>query len=248
MVLAAGLGTRLRPLTLLRPKALCPVGGDALVDLALAGVGAAVSAIAVNAHHGADQVAEHVGGRAHLSIERAAPLGTAGALGRLRGWLDGRAALVVNADAWHRADLAALVGDWDGERVRLLLAEPAGAGLRPTSRVVGCVLPWPIVAGLGERPAGLYGEVWRPAAENGRLEVLTYGGPFVDCGTPAGYLQANLAVSGGGSVVGEGAVVAGRLVRSVVWPGCTVGPAEVLVDAIRADRGLTVLVRRPAGA
>ena len=35
VVLAAGLGTRLRPLTHLRPKALCPVGGVPLLDLAL---------------------------------------------------------------------------------------------------------------------------------------------------------------------------------------------------------------------
>ena len=40
-------------------------------------------------------------------------------------------------------------------------------------------------------------------------------------------------------MVGEGAVVEGSLVRSVVWPGARVGPDERLVDTIRAD-GLTV--------
>jgi hypothetical protein len=37
--------------------------------------------------------------------------------------------------------------------------------------------------------------------------------------------------------------VAGRLVRSVVWPGSVVRPGETLVDAIRYDGERTVLVR-----
>ena len=56
VVLAAGAGTRLRPLTDLRPKALCPVGGRPLVDLALDRLAAEVGGLgpqwlAVNAHH-----------------------------------------------------------------------------------------------------------------------------------------------------------------------------------------------------
>ena len=115
VVLAAGLGTRLRPLTDLRPKALCPVNGVPLVDLALRRVsaqvlgepapsGAALTAnVAVNAHHHADQVVQHLAGRAHVSVEQPIALGTAGALGRLRPWIDGRPALVVNADTWADA-------------------------------------------------------------------------------------------------------------------------------------------------
>ncbi|HLF41375.1 MAG TPA: sugar phosphate nucleotidyltransferase, partial [Acidimicrobiia bacterium] len=48
VVLAAGLGTRLRPLTDLRPKALCPVGNVALVDLALARLDGLCPDVAVN--------------------------------------------------------------------------------------------------------------------------------------------------------------------------------------------------------
>ena len=63
------------------------------------------------------------------------------------------------------------------------------------------------------------------------------------CDRPRDYLAANLLASGGESVVGEGAVVEGELVRSVVWPGGIVHPGEVLVDAIRLDDHHTVLVR-----
>ena len=58
LVLAAGAGTRLRPLTLLRPKPLCPVVDTTLLDLALDRVAPHVppGAVAVNAHHLADQI------------------------------------------------------------------------------------------------------------------------------------------------------------------------------------------------
>src|SRR5688500_13503964 len=97
VVLAAGAGTRLRPLTLFRPKALCPVNNVPLVDLAVGRVQAATPSVAVNVHHGRGQLERHLAGRVHLSVEEEEPLGTAGALGRLREWIDGRPVLVHNA-------------------------------------------------------------------------------------------------------------------------------------------------------
>ena len=245
-MLAAGLGERLLPLTRLRPKALCPIAGVPLVDLALDRVATVVEAItpgavAVNVHAGRSQMEAHLGGRVHLSIEEPAPLGTAGALGRLRDWLAGRAALVLNADAWCPGPLDALLDGWDGRRVRLLVV--GDDELRLRSRIAGALMPWPEVASLDDEPSGLYEVSWRKAAEDGRLEVLRHDGPFVDCGTPSDYLAANLAANGGESVIGEGAVVEGELVRSVVWPGAVVRRDEVLVDAIRADERTTILVR-----
>ena len=66
--------------------------------------------------------------------------------------------------------------------------------------------------------------------------------PVVDCGTPARYLRANLLWSGGESVIGDGAVVEGEVVRSVVWDGARVAAGERLVDAIRASDQMTVQV------
>ena len=83
VVLAAGAGTRLRPLTSERPKALCPVGDVPLVDLALGRLSPLVGAVAVNVHHGRAAMEAHLADRpdVHLSLEEPVALGTAGAFG-----------------------------------------------------------------------------------------------------------------------------------------------------------------------
>jgi NDP-sugar pyrophosphorylase family protein len=265
VVLAAGAGTRLRPLTWRRPKALCPVGNVPLVDLAVARVAAATPVVAVNVHHGRRAIEAHLAGRhagappVHVSVEEERALGTAGALGQLRPWIDGRAVLVTNAVAWCQPDLAAFVATWDGERVRVLVhGEPT---FGPRAPVLACLLPWSEVAPLAPEPTGLYETTWAPADEAGRLDVVGDPGPFVDCGTPAAYLEANLLAAAEqpdgrlidatalvegtctASVVGAGARVHGSVEASVVWPGATVAAGERLVRAIRVDPTLTVLVR-----
>jgi N-acetyl-alpha-D-muramate 1-phosphate uridylyltransferase len=241
VVLAAGAGVRLRPLTRIRPKALCPVDNVPLVDAAIERARHVTPAVAVNVHHGRALLEAHLAGRVHLSIEADRALGTAGALGNLRTWLAGRAALVLNADAWHGADLATFVAGWDHERVRLLVVGDADLG--PTTSVVAALHPWPDVERLDTEPSGLYERSWRRHASDGRLDVAPYHGPFHDCGTPARYLAANLAASGGASVVGAAATVSGEVDRCVVWPGAAVRRGERLSNAIRADERTTVLVR-----
>jgi MurNAc alpha-1-phosphate uridylyltransferase len=241
VVLGAGAGTRLRPLTLLRPKPLCPVANVPLVDLAIDRVQPAAEDVAVNVHHGRDQMEAHLAGKVHLSFEEVEPLGTAGALGQLREWVDGRAVLVVNGDAWCPGSLRGFAETWDGERVRLLLV--GDDSLTPESRIAAALMPWTAVAALAAVPSGLYECSWRDAQLAGHLEVVRYDGAFVDCGTPAHYLEANLAANGGASVVGEGAVVRGSLDGCVVWDGAVVAEGESLSRAIRADEATTVLVR-----
>jgi NDP-sugar pyrophosphorylase family protein len=243
VVLAAGAGTRLRPLTDILPKALCPVDNVALVDLAIDRVRALTPRIAVNAHHGRDLLEAHLAGRVHVSVEEPEVLGTAGALGQLRDWIDGRATVVVNADAWHGFDLSVLLDGWDGERVRLLVVEdPRRGDFGPWRKVAAAVMPWSEVRRLPATFGGLYQACWAPRWADGRLELTASAGPFFDCGTPADYLAANLAASGGDSVVGRGARVDGELVRSVVWPGGVVHRGERLVDSIRVGEDLTVAV------
>lgn len=259
VVLAAGEGTRLRPLSRWRPKALCPVGDVPLVDGAVARVRRATAAVAVNVHHGRHQLEPHLASLGvEVSVEPVRALGTAGALGHLRGWLDGRDVLAVNADAWTDADLAGFVAGWDRQRVRVLVAGDGRFGAR--AAIAGSLLPASVAAALGDEPADLYAECWGPAHAAGFLEVVHHPGRFVDCGTPADYLRANLlaADANGGLVVGPGAVVTGEVTRAVVghdarvegvveagvvWDGAEVGPTEVLHRAIRADAGCTVLIR-----
>ena len=265
VILAAGEGRRLRPLTALVPKALCPVGNLPLVDHALARVArlglAGPATVAVNASYLRDQVVTHVGGRTHISPEDH-PLGTSGGVGNLRTWIDGRGVLVGNADAYLAgpgADPAALLDGWDGESVRLF-GQPAPDEPYGFSghRFAGfSLLPWRYVRDLTPEPAELVRTVWRPAEAEGAMEVVPFAGTYLDTGTPRDYLAANLHAAGSGSliapdarvtgpveraVVGAGAVVEGRLTRSVVWPGGQVEPGEHLVDAIRMGADLTVRV------
>ena len=241
-MLGAGAGTRLRPLTNLRPKVLCPVGGVPLVDGAIARVSAVTDAVAVNVHHGRDQLEAHLDGRVHLSFEEHEALGTAGGVAHLRRWLDGRGALVVNGDTWSTVDLSPLVADWDGEAIRVLVTGDE-AVLGPRSGIAGSLLPPSVIAALVDEPSGLYEVCWQPALAAGRLEVVAAGGPFVAVDRPSDYLAANLLSSGGESVIGAGAVVEGEVTRCVLWPGAMVRRSESLVDAIRCDGRTTVLVR-----
>jgi mannose-1-phosphate guanylyltransferase/MurNAc alpha-1-phosphate uridylyltransferase len=269
IVLAAGEGRRLRPLTELVPKALCPIGNVPLLDRALdrlAGLGLSGPAdVAVNAAYLADQVAAAAQGRAHVSWERDGPLGTAGGVGNLKRWIDHRGALVGNADAYLAdprrepgRDVAALLHGWSGETVRMLTLPlpPDGAGGFSGRRFAGfSLLPWRYIRDLPARPADLVRSVWRPAEAAGELELVGYDGMYLDTGTPGDYLRANLHAAGGrtlahpsatvtgraqGCVIGAHALVAGSAVRCVIWPGAQLTAHEHLSDAIRAPGPRTV--------
>lgn len=248
VVLAAGRGQRLRPLTDQLPKPLCPIANRPLVDLALARIspyaGSGPTHLAVNLHHLPDLLRHHLGQRVTLSEEQPIALGTAGALGALRPWIDGRPVLLTNSDAYLPGGLSDLLDGWDGSRIRLLgkdIGRPADFG---RMRYVGAaLLPWRYVESLAAEPGGLYEMLWRGEHERGRLELVATSDVAIDCGTPTDYLAANLHASAGASVVGEGAVVEGRIERCVVWSGARVAPTESLVETIRAgtpDRPLTV--------
>lgn len=246
VVLAAGAGARLRPLTVRRPKPLCPVANIPLVDHSIARARTAASDVAVNLHHGGEHLTRHLAithrdRPVHLSTEGPEALGTAGALGQLRPWIDGRDVIVLNGDTWCPGSLAEAVAGWDRERVRLLVIGADRFTRR--SALAGALMPWSDVAGLLPVVSGLYEVSWGRLAEDGKIDAVRWDGPCLDCGTPARYLAANLRASGGKSVVGENAVVEGLVERSVVWDGATVHHGEQLVDAIRTDDGVTVLVR-----
>lgn len=130
MVLAAGLGKRLRPITDTMPKPLVPIAGRPLLDwgldaLADAGVGQAV----VNVHYLAAQIMEHVAGREHprivLSDEREGLLDSAGGIVKALPELGPDPFYILNADTfWIDAgqpSLERLALEWDGRRMDILL-------------------------------------------------------------------------------------------------------------------------------
>ena len=243
VVLASGEGTRLQPLTSYRPKPLCPVANVPLLDHATARVLAVTPDVAVNVHYLREQVERHLdGSHIHVSVEEPVALGTAGALGQLRRWIDGRDVLLTNGDTWHERGLAPFTEGWDHERVRLLvLPEAARPDFEGQWRYVGAaLLPWRYVSRLRAVPSGLYEMMWRELAENNLLELVRAEGMCIPCDTPADYLCANLLANGGESSIGEGASVRGIVQRSVIWPGASVREGEVLTEAIRIGADVTV--------
>lgn len=139
MVLAAGLSTRMRPLTNDRPKALVEVGGKALVDHALDRlVEAGVTRAVVNVHYFADALEAHLKARATpaiaISDERALLLETGGGLKKARPLLGEGPIFVANIDSvWTETApaLNALAEAWDPARMDALLL------LAPLSQTLG---------------------------------------------------------------------------------------------------------------
>ena len=140
MVLGAGLGQRMRPLTETIPKPLVQVGGRALIDhvldrLAEAGVTQAV----VNVHYLADLIEGHVGARVapHVTIsdERGMLLDTGGGVAKALPLLGDAPFFVVNSDSlWIdgvKSNLARLAASFDAQRMDALLL------LAPTSNSTG---------------------------------------------------------------------------------------------------------------
>jgi len=140
MVLSAGLGTRMRPLTEKMPKPLVEVGGKALIDhvldrLAEAGVERAV----VNVHHFAEQIERHVASRTKpkivISDERGLLLGTGGAVVKALPELGNAPFFHVNSDSiWIdgvKPNLARLADTFDSGAMDALLL------LAPTSGSIG---------------------------------------------------------------------------------------------------------------
>ncbi len=145
MIFAAGLGTRLRPYTNDRPKALVEVGGEALLGHLIQKLKrTGIREMVVNVHHFADQVIqylrthEHFGINIHISDERDLLLDTGGGLKYAAPFFaDGAPFLVHNVDVLTDIDLTALENTHlnaqalatlavrDRKTSRYLLVEPA---------------------------------------------------------------------------------------------------------------------------
>jgi len=131
MVMAAGLGKRMRPLTATKPKPLIAVAGKALLDHVLDRLrGAGVKKVVVNVHYLADAVEAHLASRKHglevvISDERKLLMETGGGLVQAADLIDSDPFLAINSDnLWidGPADtLKLLASHWDDKKMDALL-------------------------------------------------------------------------------------------------------------------------------
>lgn len=220
-LLAAGFGTRLKPLSLSRPKPLMPMCGVPMLDHALAHVRAhGHRDVLVNAHHLWEQVAawaEH--NDAALQVELPEILGTGGGL---RAALDRMADrfVIVNADILSDVDLSALMAALPDDGAAMALRpDPSWQEIGPVlrdeaGRVVRISTVVPSEAGtpgthftgvhaMSQASVALVPEdglqcvvrtAYKELVPQGRVGSTVHTGAWIDVGTPEAYLQANLDV------------------------------------------------------
>ena len=144
MIFAAGLGTRMRPITDTTPKPLVKVRGKALIDHVLdAFAGAGLPDAVVNVHYLADQIETHLKGRMtpriHISDERATLLDQGGGIRKALPLLGDAPFFVANTDAFWvegpTSNLRRLSAAWDPLRMDALLL------VAPTATSIG--VDWP---------------------------------------------------------------------------------------------------------
>jgi MurNAc alpha-1-phosphate uridylyltransferase len=124
MIMAAGKGTRMMPLTADRPKPLVEVGGVALLDHVLDHLrDAGIGKIVVNAHYLGDQIEAHFAAHAtdfdvSISDERELLRDTGGGLVQALPMISDDPFICVNADNWWTNDgqnaISRLIAHWDG--------------------------------------------------------------------------------------------------------------------------------------
>lgn len=213
MILAAGRGERMRPLTDTSPKPLLRVGGDPLITWHIRHlVDADITDIIVNHAWLGAQIETALGNGAHdgarivYSPEEQA-LETAGGIAQALEFFEGEPFLVVNGDIWCdwdfglAADLAADLVRQDGLAWLLLVDNPAhhpegdftleptglvgmpDAGTALTFAGIGIYRP-ELFAGLSRGTAAPLAPILRAAIAQQRVTGMHHAGHWVDVGTP----------------------------------------------------------------
>ncbi|WP_273203176.1 N-acetylmuramate alpha-1-phosphate uridylyltransferase MurU [Marinobacter subterrani] len=208
MILAAGKGERMRPLTLTTPKPLLCAGGKPLIvhhleHLRRAGFGEVV----INLAWLGDQIEETLGNGEHFGLSlryspEGEPLETAGGIVRALPLLtEGESDwfLVINGDIWSDFDLAQLVPPAQSDALLVVTDNPshhpggdfclgpesrlAESGPEPLTFTGISLLHRRLFDGLTDQ-AGKLGPVLRKAMGRGRVAGLYHSGQWVDVGTP----------------------------------------------------------------
>ncbi|HEX6692268.1 MAG TPA: nucleotidyltransferase family protein [Burkholderiales bacterium] len=218
MILAAGRGERLRPLTERTPKPLVVAGGKALIDWHLGRHAAAgLREAVINVSHLAEQIVAHVGDGARYGMRitfsrEAQPLETAGGIAQARALLGEEPFLLVNSDIYCECDFAALRALHLGAKLAHLVLVPnpahhaegdftldagmVGNGAPPRYTYAGVAIMSPaMVAGVRAGDKAPLGPLLRQAADARRLAGELYRGLWTDVGTLARLDELNTLLS-----------------------------------------------------
>lgn len=268
MILCAGLGTRLRPLTDWLAKPMVPIGdAPAVAHVASRLRAAGFERLVVNVHHRPGDLRSWAEGAGASISEEVELLGTAGGVARAAPLLGEGDVLVWNGDILSELDPRALAAAHAGSGAAATLAVVARAagegnvGLDEDGRIVrlrreaiaderaGADFIGVHVVGGGLRSSlpehgCLVGDVYIPALRAGaRLAAHRVATPFVDVGSLAAYVGANrawLAARGVRSWIAPSARVSASVDGSIVGAG-----AIVAADALRSVVWPGAHVREP---
>lgn len=122
MILAAGFGTRLRPLTEEKPKPLVPIGNKPIIDKLIQYLkGQGIREIIVNAHHHHQQILDHLDGGRPFGIDievrvESEILGTGGGIKNTEDFWDSEPFIVINGDILTDVDLLRALEKHHGDR------------------------------------------------------------------------------------------------------------------------------------
>jgi len=216
MILAAGRGERMRPLTDHTPKALLKAGGKALIEYRIESLAAAgFRDLVINHAHLGAQIEAHLGNggrygvRITWSREPDAALETGGGIFQALAWLDGENFLVVNADIWTDYPFARLAAPIAG-LAHLVLVDnppqhPQGDFVLRDSRVQAEGTPRLTFSGIGVYHRDLFrgcrpgrfplAPLLRHAMESGQVSGEHYTGAWRDIGTPERLAELDRALS-----------------------------------------------------
>lgn len=206
MILAAGRGERLRPLTDATPKPLVEVAGQTLLGRHLDRLaGAGFTHAVINVSHLADKIVSRFGDGSRHGIRidwshEAVPLETAGGIAQARSLLGPAPFLLVNADIWCDYAFSRLGGFNPGKHLSHLVLVPnppqhaAGdfsldngvVGTAPSPRYTYAgisVISPQLVAGVVAGQRAQLAPLWRAAAERGEVTGELYEGHWSDVGT-----------------------------------------------------------------
>ena len=223
MILAAGRGERMRPLTDTIPKPLIPVAGRSMLDRAMDRLAAhGVRKIVVNAHHLGEQIARHLDGRARIvredrlletggSVKNALPLLGAGPFFILNGdglWRDGTTPMLDRmASAWNPEQMDALlllhpieaaIGREARDRGDYFLdaGRARHRGDEPVAPFLFASVSICDARLLRDSPDGPFSllKLWNRAESHGRLHGLVHDGDWFHVGTPRALAAAEKAL------------------------------------------------------